>query len=635
MTTFVNNNHNDPNDNTIIVSHKKDVERLKFSLKLIFCTLLLFLLSELLFTQYNSIETTLLVALGIISFLYLWVNEDTIQVINGIVLWGSCVLIFSIAWENYGIYDSSLAAYPCVILLGIIMGSRILFIPLIVAIFLQLLILFFAHQYKIITPAETLVFSHKMKAIDLAIIFFLFCYIAHFFIKNYEKKLTSLHAEKAQYIAKLKESQALLHKDPLTKLPNEHICFKEIKPFIAEAKSKLTPLSFMVLDIINLRQINSSFGHNIGDLLILNIANRLSSFLQEQEYLYRINGNEFILVKIASETKELDVFKERCVQAMTHEFNIAGYDITAQCSLGIAIAPFDGDNIELLHKNAHLALQHGKDKQKNSVQYFEPNIKAQIDSKFFLISAIKAAIKNDEFKVFYQPKFNLHTNKMVGVEALIRWHHETQGWIAPDTFIPVAEETGLIVDITKMVIQQACFDAATWHKLGYSDISVAINLSAADFKRGNLPLIIFSTLKQTGLSPHLLELEITESTIFEDIAHIQSQIRQLQQKGISFAIDDFGTGYSNLGYLNKFNVSVLKIDRTFVNKVATANHEQHIINAIITMSKSLEITNVAEGIENQATIEWLKASGCQIGQGFYFEKPLPLNELIERLKNEA
>lgn len=611
------------------------IDRVKLTLKLIFCTLLLFLFSELTLTEFNNIETALLISLSILALLYLWINEDTVQIVNGLVLWGSCVLIFTISWENFGIYDSALTAYPCIMLLAIIMGSKMLFIPIILVIFLQLFLLFIAHKYGIINPSEELIFSHEMKFIDLCIIFLLFCAIAYFFIQNVEKKLAKTNFEKAQYIKKLQKSQKLLHQDPLTKLPNEHICYSEIEPFIAEAKAKQSILSFMVLDIINLRQINNSFGHSIGDLLLIQIANRLTTLLQENEFLYRLNGNEFVLAKAGTDTKELDIFKERVLQAIISEFTIAEYDITALCSIGIAIAPFNGDCIDTLRTNAHLALQQGKDKHKNNAQYFKPEMKTQIDSKYLYISSIKEAIINQDFQVYYQPKFNLQTNKIIGVEALIRWHHETKGWIPPDQFIPIAEETGLIVDITKLVIQQACHDCATWHKLGYSDISVAINLSAVDFKRGNLPQLIFKTLNKTGLSPHMLELEITESTIFDDISHIQSQIRQLQQKGISFAIDDFGTGYSNLGYLNKFNVSVLKIDQTFVKKVATANHEQHIINAIIMMSKSLQIVNVAEGIEDEETALWLKGAGCQIGQGYFWAKPLPLADFLQRLKDET
>ncbi len=612
----------------------KDTHRVKLTLLLISSALLLFLIAELILTPFNYIEVALLTSLTLMSLLYFWINEDTVQVVNALIIWSCTILIFYLSWLNNGIFDSAIYAYPCVILLAMFMGTKMLFIPLIISIFIQLIALTSAHELNLIHADSANFANHNLRTIHLSIICLFFCLITYFFIKRFQESVEELQLEKSVCLNLLAENQQLLKYDHLTKLANEHICTEEMDQYLGKNADGHHNVYFMVLDIVNLRDINNSFGHKTGDQLIIEIAERLNVILQKNEYLYRFSGNEFVLTKISIGSKDFEVFKERVLQAIIAEFTVDEYSIAVHCAIGIAISPFDGNSIESLRANAHLALQYGKTEQKNSAQYYKPSIKALVDNKYFYITALKNAIANKQFTINYQPKINLHTNKIIGVEALIRWHHPDKGWVPPDQFIPIAEESGLIVDITKLLIKQACQDCMTWQKLGFNNIRVAINLSAVDFKRGNLPQIIFNTLNHTGMSPHLLELEITESTIFDDIKHIQAQIRKIQQKGISFAIDDFGTGYSNLGYLNKFNVSVLKIDRSFISKIADLEHEQHIVNAIIMMSKSLGIQNVAEGIEDAETAQWLCDAGCHIGQGYLWAKPLPLDEFIEYLQNE-
>lgn len=622
--------------NLFFDNHKhenEEVHRVKLMIALILAAMLLFLISELILTKFDEIEIAFIVSSVSIILLSFWVNEDTVQVVNGILLWGCSTLVFYLSWSQEGIFDSAILAYPCIILLAINMGYKLLYIPITICIFLQIVLLMIFHEINLIAPPTGNALNPSHKGVDLLILTLLFCTITYFFIRTFQLKYSQLSDEKNAYIKELKQAKTLLHYDPLSRLPNEHVCYDQLKPMLDDVIEGHNNMSFMVLDIINLRQINNAFSHDIGDKLIIEIANRLTIMLQDNEHLYRFNGNEFVLVKLSLDPKAFEVFKERILQAVITEFSIGEYKLSALCSIGIALAPFDGKTIEALKSNAHLALQYSRAQQKNSAQYFKPSIKSLEEDKNFYISAIKNAIINNEFTLYYQPKFDLKTNKIVGSEALIRWRHPEKGLIPPNIFIPIAEDSGLIVDITKLVIEKSCRDCAYWQQLGYSDISVAINISAVDFKKGNLPQLIFTELAKTNLSPHFLELEITESTIFDDLSHIQSQIEKIHQKGISFAIDDFGTGYSNLGYLNKFNVSVLKIDQSFIKKVATSEHEQHIVKAIIQMSKSLGINNVAEGIEDTATADWLKNAGCKIGQGYLWEKPLPLNDFINRLKS--
>ncbi|GHG04833.1 hypothetical protein GCM10017161_38080 [Thalassotalea marina] len=285
-----------------------------------------------------------------------------------------------------------------------------------------------------------------------------------------------------------------------------------------------------------------------------------------------------------------------------------------------------------MQKNAYLALQNVEQSTVNSVCYFEPYMKIKEADKYFYIHAIKGAIEGEQLRLLYQPKIDLNTNKIVGVEALTRWHHPERGVISPGDFISAAEESGQIVDITKWAINQACSDMAQWRKADIEDISVAINVSLVDFRSGALPQIIFKALNTNQISPHLLELEITESVIFDDADHVQEQIHKMNVKGVSFAIDDFGTGYSNLGYLSKFNVETLKIDQSFLKDIATNFHNQHIVKSIIKMSKSLHIENVAEGVEDEETAKWLRENDCSMAQGYHWAKPMAFNELVKFLE---
>ena len=254
--------------------------------------------------------------------------------------------------------------------------------------------------------------------------------------------------------------------------------------------------------------------------------------------------------------------------------------------------------------------------------------------KLQLTKALKSAISNNEFVLHFQPKVDLITEQVVGAEALIRWISPEYGFIAPTVFIPLAEQTGVITDITHWVIEHSVIACQQWHELGFNKLCIAVNLSAEDFKRGNLATYTINTLHQANLPAHFLELELTESILMDDINHIQKQINELRAFGISFAIDDFGTGYSNLGYLTKFNVCTLKLDRSFVMNISKSSNELQIVKAIIEMSKSLNITNIAEGIEDKETASILAKLGCEVGQGYFWSKPLPQQDFITFLSDK-
>ncbi|WP_448548057.1 putative bifunctional diguanylate cyclase/phosphodiesterase [Thalassotalea fusca] len=608
-----------------------DIQRVKLTIAISSFAMVLLLINELLHTPFDAIETAISISIVCLLLLNFWVNEDTVQLASGIILWGTSTLVFYLSWSQQGIYDTALYAYPCIILLAYVMGSRLLFIPLFAAIMVQVVLLLFAHDANLFPLYQASESSHLIRAIDLFIILSLFATISFIFIRGF--KLSFKHQKQLAnyYQQELDIANKLLEFDNLTNLPNDKVCAKQLAEFLTTIDTTDTRIAVVILDITNMRQINNSLGHSVGNTLLLTIAERLQSMLDAHEFLYRHQGHEFALIKQSEYPREIDIFKERILQAMTTEFDVEDYRIAVNCAIGIAVAPFDGNAHELLFKHAHLALQHGKRSAVNDACYYEPYMKDLEEQRYFYVNELKQAISQDQLAVYYQPKIHLPTQRVVGAEALIRWIHPEKGFIPPDKFIPIAEESGQITEITKWVIENACLDCAHWHLQGYKHMSIAVNLSALDFRRGNLPHLVMKAVNASRLPANALELEITESIIFDDLARIQTQIRHLKHKGVSFAIDDFGTGYSNLGYLNKFNVSTLKIDRSFVHGLLSNEHDQHIVNAIINLSKSLGIDNVAEGIEDQQTAKWLLKRGCQIGQGYHWSKPLPAHEFLEYL----
>jgi len=609
-------------------SSLRQVNQLKFSLVFINICLLLLLVSELLFSPLDEVEIALLVSVLLVIFLYYWSESDTVNIAIGIVLWLLTVLATYLAWRNQGLYSTAIIAFPFIILLALFLDSSLLSIPLIF--FIQVVILFFiyAHRLNLIVMDDTLAQSFILKGFDVIILFSFFSILSFIYVKRVRTTQLILKNKNKLLTQQLTHTSQLINYDTLTELPNERICKQDIQRLFDTLPTSTHTVSFMTLDLHNLRSINNSLGHDVGDALIMQLAQRLLSLKKSDDYVYRFQGIEFVFVKLCRTHQARSKIKEQILQACSLPFYIHGYEIELFVSLGISLAPFDGDSIEVLRKKSHLALHQATNHSINSFYYYDESMTSTEDNKYQVLKSLKSAATNNEFELYYQPKVDLNTNLITGAEALIRWNSPEQGLVTPDKFISIAEESGIIVDITKWIINEACKTCAHWHSQGLDHLNIAINLSSVDFRRGNLPQIILKALQAHQLSPHYLELEITESMIIDDIAHIQNQIQQLHSKGITFAIDDFGTGYSNLGYLKKFNVTTLKIDRSFVQNIHDNEHDLLIVKAIINMSRSLGISNVAEGVESKAAAAMLAQLHCEYGQGYYWAKPLPAKAFI-------
>jgi len=577
-------------------------------------------------------SSALLMTVSIILILYFFVTSDTTNIVAGILLWTIAILASYLAWKNNALFDTAILVFPCVLIFSSLLGGGALLYPLII--FMLLVLYFFAYAMNtgFLEPKPTSEVNLWGKANNIAIILLVYL-LAIKLVSSYIKRLIKRLFDENTRSKKIKaQADQLVLNDYLTQLPNDLSCRQELEEIIETSQAHGEIVGFLSFSLNNFKWINSSLGHEIGDKTISYLSERLAKLVNKQRSLYRCSGNEFIFVVTAKDYESISEFSYQLIQAIYRPFQIDNYDIEVTCSIGISIAPFDGTTFQALRQKSHMALSHAKDDEPNSYKFFEIEMEDYVNNRLKMVQDLRQAIALQEFELFYQPKVDLFSNTMVGAEALIRWRKGGSELISPAVFIPVAEASGLISEIGKWVLEKACADCKQWHEKGIGSLTVAVNLSPIQFRRGNLPSIVFRALKKADLDPSFLELEITESLFIDNTERISEQIYQIATKDISIAIDDFGTGYSNLNYLTKFNASTLKIDMSFVTDMVQVEQKQHIVNAVIKMSKEMGLENVAEGVEDLETVEKLKQFKCQYGQGYYWSKPLPNSEFIELVK---
>ncbi len=421
-----------------------------------------------------------------------------------------------------------------------------------------------------------------------------------------------------------KEIHLLATRDDLTKLANRRVFEKKLKEAIAHHQQ----IAVLFLDLDRFKYINDSLGHHIGDRLIKKVANRLRTVVSQVGFISRQGGDEFTILVTDKDRCFLSTLCQEIMDEIKKPYLIEGKEIVITCSIGISIFPEDGKTVEALMKNADVAMYYTKDQGKDNYSFYQ-NKMDYIPNKVMQMELdLRKAIEREEFVLHYQPKLDLRTDKIIGMEALIRWKHPTLGLISPLEFIPLAEETGLINLIGEWVLRTACLQNKKWHDDGYSSLTIAVNISAHQFRQANIVPKIAQILKETNLTPHFLELEITESIAMLNEEAIIEKLIELKKLGLKFAIDDFGTGYSSFKYLKKFPIDTLKIDRSFISTNETNQKEPSLMaNAIISLAKSLTLEVVAEGIETSEQMAYLKKHRCDVGQGYLISRPLPATDL--------
>jgi diguanylate cyclase (GGDEF)-like protein/PAS domain S-box-containing protein len=435
-----------------------------------------------------------------------------------------------------------------------------------------------------------------------------------------------------------KESEQRLHflanHDALTKLPNRILLQERIEHALRLAQRNRSQLAVLFIDLDRFKVINDTLGHHVGDVLLLEVSGRLLGCLRESDTIARQGGDEFVVLleEFGEDVQYLAAVARKIMASLIQPFTLMGQEIFISASIGISVYPQDGQDMSSLLKNADIAMYRAKEQGKNTFQFYASEANVHSFERLSMENSLRKALERKEFVLYYQPKIDLESDAIVGAEALVRWNHPDLGMVPPDQFIPLAEETGVIVPIGEWVLREACFQNRAWQKAGLPSITVAVNLSAGQFRDESLRSIIASALVESGLPPSCLELEITESMIMHNPERAAAILHSFRDMGMHTSIDDFGTGYSSLGYLKRFPVNTLKVDRSFVRDVPGDADDVAITKAIIALAHSLNLKVVAEGVETKTQLDFLRSQRCDQIQGYIYSAPVTAEEFAKLLK---
>ena len=433
------------------------------------------------------------------------------------------------------------------------------------------------------------------------------------------------------------EVEKLANYDVLTELPNRALLNDRLKQAVVQATRHKHCLSVLFLDLDRFKTLNDTLGHFIGDMLLQDVSKRLLSCVRESDTVARFGGDEFVIVLTDFKDEESATIRsaeiaKKILTALSSPFELKENRFVTSTSIGFAVFPKDGQSVTELIKNADTAMYHAKDQGRNNFQYFSTSMRDDNLKRSLLVTDVHDAMIKSQFMVYYQPKVDLQDGgKTIGFEALARWQHPKKGFITPEDFIPVAEESGVIIELGTWILRTACQQLKRWHNAGHTDLSMSVNLSARQFVQNDLVETVKSVLKQTELDARFLDLEITESVMMKNMTEASNILKKLVRMGCTVSLDDFGTGYSSLTYLKKFPVHCIKIDRSFVRDIITNPDDKVIVKSIISIAKHMHIKVVAEGIETEEQVNYLIKQGCEMGQGYFYSEAVPAKEVTERL----
>jgi diguanylate cyclase (GGDEF)-like protein len=443
-------------------------------------------------------------------------------------------------------------------------------------------------------------------------------------LRESESKLE--HARRVEYLA---------YHDGLTGLPNRSMFSKLLSQRISEARRYNRQLAVAFLDLDRFKQINDTLGHEAGDQLLQEVATRLQGCVRDSDTVARLGGDEFVVLLPELDGKYAAIVAHKILAVIGKTFSLIGHEFRVTASIGISVYPQDGQDEQTLTKNADIAMYQAKAEGKNNFQFYSEKLNANSLERLTLESSLRHALERDEFRLHYQAKRDIRSGRIAGVEALLRWEHPDLGTVNPMQFIPVAEETGLIVPIGKWVLKTACLQSMAWQNEGLPPLSIAVNMTPRQFSDEYLLQDLASILKATGMNPQLLELELAESLLIHDVENTLRILTGLKSLGIRIAVDDFGTGYSSLATLQRFPLDTVKIDRSFIGDLAGPSENAGLADAIIAMGKSLSLTVIAQGVETKEQADFLRAHACDELQGFYFNRPLPAHQFAQLMRAQT
>ena len=534
-------------------------------------------------------------------------------------------MVCLLMWQNGGLRDTSLLAFPCMLVFAAMLGTRRLYFGLFAAMMAMIALLLVVNtngwHVNRLPPLSYNTF------IDLVAVLFVTSVIAWLMASDMHTALDAVHAQNEQMTAAQQRMEIMATHDALTGLPNRSLARDRFEQAAASARRGDRSVAMLYLDLDNFKNVNDTLGHSSGDTLLKLVSARLEGLLRNADTVARLGGDEFLLVvPEVHDGSAVAEIANKVVTGLMAPFDVIGMEIFAGCSLGITMFPADGADFDSLLKKADIAMYRAKESGRNAFRFWDGEMNASVVEHVELLSAMRSAIAHQDFTLSYQPQFDLRTGRLIGAEALIRWNHAQMGNISPVRFIPLAERSGLIIPIGDWVLQEACAQAQRWRAAGWTDLTISVNVSPVQFKRGSVETSVAQALADSGLPSVNLELELTESLLIQDSLALAESLASLRRMGVRFAIDDFGTGYSNLAYLKRFEVERLKIDQTFVRRLTDDVQDQAIVRAIVQMASSLNLFTVAEGVEDGATLALLGDLGCQQGQGFHWSPAVPAAE---------
>jgi diguanylate cyclase (GGDEF)-like protein len=450
------------------------------------------------------------------------------------------------------------------------------------------------------------------------------------------KSNTLLQLEVSQHQLAAERAEYLAYYDSLTSLPNRSMFSKLLNQAISLARRDGKQLAVLFVDLDRFKNINDTLGHDAGDLLLQEVGKRLQACLRDSDTVARLGGDEFvILLPAIVDAADVEVVAHKILAAISKSFIAFGQEFRVTASLGVSTYPRDGEDEQSLMKNADIAMYQAKEDGKNHFQFYSVQMNRNSFERLALESSLRRALDHGEFQLHYQPKIDARSGAIVGIEALLRWQHPELGMVAPAKFIPIAEETGLIVSIGKWVLKTACAQNVAWQKSGLPHLHMAVNLSRRQFSDDGLLRDITSILEETGMSPALLELEIAESTLMHDVDKALGTLKAFRDIGLRLAIDNFGTGYSSLSNLRKFPIDTIKIDGSLIRDLSNRAENRSIAEATIAMGRNLSLTVVAECVETKAQADFLREHACDEFQGFYFSKPVTADKFAKLLEAQT
>jgi diguanylate cyclase (GGDEF)-like protein len=559
----------------------------------------------------------------------LWaLRKARFELANAVLLVTATLAISVLVWQNSGLRDPAMIAYPAILAFASTMGGRRLFVFLLAMILLVVALVGVANLqgwHVNAVPTHTL-----GSMINVSIVLSLTAFLIWLMAGDLRTALANVTAENERVRRSQARIEFLATHDSLTGLPNRILARDRFGHAIALARRHQTMAALVFLDLDNFKSINDSLGHPRGDELLRRVGERLTTGLRDSDTVCRQGGDEFlILLGDVRDSGDVAEIGAKLLGQLTAPLLLDGLEVSTSGSMGIAMYPDDGADFDELLKKADIAMYVAKDAGRNALRFFANEMSSSVLEDVHLVSAMRTALARGEFMLHYQPQFDLASGGVVGAEALLRWRHPELGLVPPSRFIPLAEQSGLIVELGAWVLAEACRQMQRWRSMGLADLTISVNVSSLQFQRDVIETDIVNALDVSGLPASALELELTESLLIQDSAMISALLRRLRGRGVSFSIDDFGIGYSNLGYLKRFEVSRLKIDQSFIRRLTDDRHDKAIVRAIIQMTTSLGLVAIAEGVENESTLARLIDLGCHEGQGLHWAPAMPPEEFLE------